>query len=132
MTLSEEQLKAIEARAAATPGPWAWDPAYGTFMHGPECQMVCDSKEPDYHIRIRGVGANLPQEDNASFIAHSREDIPALIAEVRRLRTENTKQRTGLCIPCYRENVDPDCDDDPDDEHFVNSCSVCGQDQEGI
>ena len=33
------------------------------------------------------------REANAAFIAHAREDVPALVAEVRRLRTENAALR---------------------------------------
>jgi hypothetical protein len=74
-------LEAIRARAeAATPGPWeassapdypqgntlGWD-----VMAAPRCVVA---------------GAPLPQND-AAFIAHSREDVPKLLAEVERLRS---------------------------------------------
>ncbi len=70
-------LDAIKARAeVATPGPWEWD--YETLF----------SEESDpvlrfYHERQAYAGADL------IFIAHSRADVDALIAEVERLRAMN-------------------------------------------
>lgn len=66
--INAEQLNAIKERAAkATPGPW-------------------------YHNRHNEIstpnGARLAQTVtglDAEFIAHAREDVPALVAEVERL-----------------------------------------------
>jgi hypothetical protein len=76
-------LDAIEARAnAATPGPWKVNKrghiGGGEFGTDP---VVINGEgiEPFFEL-----GASGP--DNSSFIAHARQDIPALIAEVRRLR----------------------------------------------
>lgn len=60
---------------AATPGPWrrelikviAW-----------KSHVICDLAST--------MGKYEPEEANAEFIAHAREDIPALLAEVARLR----------------------------------------------
>ena len=82
-------LTAIEARAkAATPGPWWTRPDYG-------CDNACvywNSDRPDV---INGSTESTLIYDegghsvaDAEFIAHAREDIPALIAEVRRLEGE--------------------------------------------
>lgn len=65
MLLTPEQLKEIEQRAeAATAPPWAI-PGHsfeGTLIHFYQ----------------------MPNQADSEFIAHAREDVPALIAEVRR------------------------------------------------
>jgi len=90
--MTDEELAAIKARAeAATPGPWECRNAAGTRhdgivtrIHrvrqrhtsgptGPSALLV----ESDNHA----LGCD--QEDaNTEFIAHAREDIPALLAEL--------------------------------------------------
>jgi hypothetical protein len=74
--MTNDELTTIEARAtAATREPWVVGDAYlpvslsavsvyGMGMEVAECQMPADG----------------------AFIAHARVDVPALIAEVRRLR----------------------------------------------
>lgn len=45
-----------------------------------------------YEIKSEGNGmviAELPCETDAQFIAHAREDVPRLVAEVERLRNDN-------------------------------------------
>lgn len=81
----ELDLDAIEARAnAATEGPWMVMPP----LCGPDGQgvyqesslgPVCEVGDP--YPR----GDNRPQE-SMDFIAAARTDVPALVAEVRRLR----------------------------------------------
>ncbi|MED3650001.1 hypothetical protein [Heyndrickxia sporothermodurans] len=83
MTLNNEQLEAIRKRAeAATEGPWELD-------------------EDDFGLwnrngrnYIGSIGKSMADSD-AEFIAHAREDVPALLslvaqqrAEVERLRNE--------------------------------------------
>ncbi|KYG89020.1 hypothetical protein A0U40_13415 [[Bacillus] sp. KCTC 13219] len=83
-------IEAIKERVAkATPGPWIIEPE----KCGPEGQGVfetdsfgCICEVGDPYPR----GNNRPQE-NMEFIAHAREDVPALIAEVERLKTELAK-----------------------------------------
>lgn len=73
--MSDLDLEAIEARAkAATPGPWVVGP--GAFWN-----YVVGSDEHGDH-------AGAQEKEDAAFIAASREDVPALVAEVRRLRAE--------------------------------------------
>lgn len=69
MPMKPEQLAEIEARAnAATDGPWV---------------LGSSGNVPD--ISYYGSGwAGVTKDEK--FIAHSRTDIPALIAEVRRLQ----------------------------------------------
>ncbi len=70
--MTDEELDHLEALAnAATEGPWTWD----TYI-------------------VRADGRPIITADSAMdarFIAASREAVPALIAEVRRLRLLNTK-----------------------------------------
>jgi hypothetical protein len=83
--MNEQRLAEIEARAnAATPPPWLAVPR--------------DSTLPPEHEGLSGLGWDIegPPEPqlrgqfargaDARFIAESRVDVPALIAEVRRLR----------------------------------------------
>jgi hypothetical protein len=68
-----DRLDEIEARAnAATDGPWRarrWD-------------YFC---EVDYNIETSAPScvADLSDPDDADFIAHAREDVPALVAALR-------------------------------------------------
>lgn len=77
--MTPEELNTIEKRANdASDGPWkfeyewvdtsALDPTASYVVHGP-LETVVD----------------IGYEEDAVFIAHAREDVPALIAEVRRL-----------------------------------------------
>lgn len=80
--MESEELAEIEARAnAATPGPWETHVTYCviTLRYGDDGYLVADcgaSESPDCC------------EGNAPFIAHARTDVPALVAEVRRLTAE--------------------------------------------
>jgi hypothetical protein len=77
--MTDLDIAAIEARArSATPGRWEfvpWHVAEGpSNVRAPEGWVICETSS----------------DDNAYFIAKAREDIPALIAEVNRLREENS------------------------------------------
>lgn len=76
--LTNEQLAEIEARAAESfPGPWA---------HGPESHGVYAPGHQSPRMKPIVEEALSPSE--AIFIAHAREDIPALIAHIRELEAE--------------------------------------------
>ncbi|MFE9448332.1 hypothetical protein [Streptomyces sp. NPDC006739] len=77
-------LDQIEARAAAaTPGPWTTD--------GWEIYQGDGNSAPDL---MAWVGETCRADDydgsrnDAAFIAHAREDVAAMAAEIRRLRAE--------------------------------------------
>jgi hypothetical protein len=72
--MTNEQLDEIEARAnAATPGPWEVLNKWWVIPHG----------KSEWDGEICG---NVYQDGDSDFIAAARSDVPALVAEVRRLR----------------------------------------------
>lgn len=103
MSLSDADLAAMKEReAAATPGPWrlrdlaaeAWS------VNSPEGL-------------IETFYGNKP---NAEFIAHAREDVPALVAEVEALRADNERKTQALVRTVAHEAelvalLDPDNDE---------------------
>lgn len=83
--LSAEELAETRRRCdAAAPGPWRAveaDPAWGGIGYdvlGLD-KGTCDCPDAD-------DPAMLEDEADAVFIAHAREDVPRLLAEVKRLR----------------------------------------------
>jgi hypothetical protein len=70
-----ENLEVIEARAAAaTPGPWVVhtsDGSWDIYEGVPATVLILSAHR---------------HEQDAMFVAHARADIPALVAEVRRLK----------------------------------------------
>jgi hypothetical protein len=79
--VTDEELAAIEARAAkATPGPWEWndnDPPRGPDRFNVDLSVG----ESDQHIYV-----DAPRIEDIEFVEHARQDVPTLVAEVRRLR----------------------------------------------
>lgn len=88
--MNEAELKAIEKRAnAADCGPWTYEdgmiswPAPGTSCG----ETITDGvHEHDHECEIVDSFLSFTRTENGAFIAHARTDVPALIAEVRRLR----------------------------------------------
>ena len=94
--MTEEELAAIERRAAAaSPGPWLdgwdYDENEGHFIlantDGGELFSMAevlpvDIFNPCHQVEAKHLRAT------ADFIAAAREDIPALLAECRRLREQ--------------------------------------------
>lgn len=91
--MTNEELTAIEARAnAATLGPWA------THDQGREDYSICrDNGNNTCCPLFERIGRDDDGIDGA-FIAAARVDVPALIAEVRRLRVlaDGLKEVIGL------------------------------------
>lgn len=87
--MTDEELQAIEARAnAATLGPWAASEFIG---HTGGCVLARIDDEGDTariaETRWRWSALGMWQHKaNLEFIASARQDIPALVAEVRQLR----------------------------------------------
>lgn len=102
--LDDEQLEAIRQRVdAATPGPWMAANEHGNLP--PEsspawcvCQMRPGYENMEGQVDDRGrrdgwlrdvaetPGRKHEYDHDAEFIAHAREDVPALLREVDRLR----------------------------------------------
>lgn len=88
-------LNALEALCErATKGPWTFVPWH--IAEGPS------------EVRA-GAGwllCGLPSDDDAAFIAASREAIPALVAEVRRLREALVEAESFimLAVPHYAQD----------------------------
>jgi len=77
--MTEQELKEIEARAnAATPGRWKIQ----RDSTGNLCGIIQTN-----HV-TRDVWPIPRTQDDIRFIACARQDVPALIAEVRRLRED--------------------------------------------
>lgn len=77
--LSDSELDAIEARAnAATQGPW-------TVGRGDVIAKTWGWYELDVCASV-DAAANLQEEADVIFIAHAREDVPALATELRSAR----------------------------------------------
>ncbi|MEV6737917.1 hypothetical protein AB0N14_13680 [Streptomyces sp. NPDC051104] len=88
MSTTPLNLDAIEARAnAATPGPWMAD---GHEIYGSGCGVLDIEQWKAETLRIEDPeGAKA----DAEFMAHARTDVPALAAEIRRLRAELAELR---------------------------------------
>ena len=75
--ITPEELDAMEARAsAATAGPWV------SFVEGR------DHESGSSFIRTSGPDIELfgATDADQDFVANSRQDLPKLIAEIKRLR----------------------------------------------
>ncbi len=84
--LSEDELDAIDRRAAsASKGPWRSFIEGRDHMSGDDFIRLGDEHdaELDMYVSLDGVPAAAADLD---FIAHARQDVPRLLAEVRRLR----------------------------------------------
>jgi hypothetical protein len=108
--LTDDDLAAIEARVnAATPGPWE---AEGSLVWGPEqstrggwgamrTESDGEGRAPLGDFNDGEYTASLRAEQDATFTAHAREDVPALLAEVRRLR-EIEQAARDYCVAAER------------------------------
>jgi hypothetical protein len=76
--MHKEEIEAIKRRCeAATRGPWKLTPLMSRNMRNPSAYLVT---MPD------GINSSDLLKNDAEFIAASREDVPALLAEVEKLR----------------------------------------------
>jgi hypothetical protein len=80
--MTPKQLTEIESRAnAATAGPWESENTdYYELIFSPHAKIGSTDWDEENDVDGEQCAAN------GDFIAHARADVPALIAEVRRLR----------------------------------------------
>ncbi|MGH9225799.1 MAG: hypothetical protein ACRD2W_18895 [Acidimicrobiales bacterium] len=84
--IEDNELDDMEMRAAAaTPGPWRdFIEARDDFSGNDFIETGGGGDgQPDMYVRLEAAPA--PAAD-LEFIAHARQDVPRLVAEVRRLR----------------------------------------------
>lgn len=115
--LTEQQLDEIEARAqAATDGPWeasphqhhadgcrclsCYDDPTGWQLDHPnalDCEELVVETVNDFgRARASCDAGPLLSYQDANFAAHAREDVPALVAEIRRLRALAAEEAPGV------------------------------------
>jgi len=92
LALSVERLNEIAARAdAATAGPWctdSWEIYQGTEYQPGISQWIGET--------CRGTSSPEQDRADAEFVAAARADVPALVAEVRRLLAERHSTNESL------------------------------------
>lgn len=86
--MTSEELQAIKERVEkATPGEWFYD-SYTVCTDeilGDDGELI-ETVTLDYADRHGDV--HFKEEADAQFVAHARQDVPALISEVERLEKE--------------------------------------------
>lgn len=93
MTSEPLDLDAIRARLdAACPGPWkVYNGNEGSVDYGPLWAVANDAfhnPPEDDDTPWIAVDVHTGLQADAEFIAHARQDIPALLAEIDRLRAD--------------------------------------------
>ena len=84
--MTDEQLQAIKARCeAATPGTWETNRL--TYIDN-DVEVNAGKRRYPIALCYSTGPRDMSQVFNADFIAAAREDVPALIAEVERLRAQ--------------------------------------------
>ena len=95
--MTAADLDAIEQRAnAATEGSWEYDGCGEIIQHFslPEpWATVVSTDVACMAYCYGGSAAGVERDEDAEFIAHARDDVPALLAEVRRLRAMEQRVR---------------------------------------
>jgi hypothetical protein len=100
--LTDEQVATIQERAAkATPGPWSEDDGdghyYGIFVDETGEGLAYLMEPSGQHSYKRLPLSNERQHrPNAAFIAHARDDVPALLADRRTLTATIERMRGAL------------------------------------
>lgn len=103
MSLSDQagsavpDLDAIEVRANAARGDWwEWDGRDIARCYGDRDDPATDTLLCYRRLPTPDTEAMFRSDADADFIAHSREDVPALIAHIRALRAEVARLRAAL------------------------------------
>jgi hypothetical protein len=90
--IADRELDEIEQRAhAASPAPWEAFIEARDHTAGDDFIRIggFDDAQPDMYIQhyLGASPVRVPDAD-LDFIAHARQDIPRLVAEIRRLRAD--------------------------------------------
>lgn len=89
--MTKEQIDAIRARIdAATPGPWLVDSCLDVYteqVREIDHDIGIELYKTVYSHHTAGPEGTQPWHDT-HFMAHAREDVPALLAEVERLTAD--------------------------------------------
>ena len=109
--LTSEELQAIRVRAEkASEGPWDVDVP---IDYCTDCKNKYEIVQSA--LFLSPIVAELNDVDDAEFIAHAREDIPKLLAEIERLKSkydhlkiyiENSEATCEICGDYFMPNVD--------------------------
>jgi hypothetical protein len=114
--LSAEELAEIRARCeAATPGPWSW--LCEDLADHPGQTSACACLYGDGErvnpatgdltiVLVADLDGTTPSGADMDFVRHARHDIPALLAEIDRLRTAITEH--------HAQKADDRCIEDDD------------------
>jgi hypothetical protein len=100
--MPDARLEEIQARAdAATLGPWRNEPG----SSGPDNE---GNPWPADYVAAAGIRRRfqVPTVADAAFIAHARQDVPDLLAEVELLRNDNAALVSAAQI--YLDSLDAD------------------------
>lgn len=82
MEITDQELQAIQQRyERASPGPWRSMIEGRDHTSGSSFIMTGRSESRGSDIELSGATT-----EDQDFIAHARQDIPRLLAEIRRLR----------------------------------------------
>lgn len=101
MNLSD-RLDAIKSRSEkATSGPWTDMFIGGPF--NPRVDIYTVGREGSHHIEVKVkdefVQSGFYKKGDAKFIAHSRQDIPLLLALVENYREALEFSKSGCLVP---------------------------------
>ena len=90
--LTNEELTQIKERAEkASKGPWDVDVPVDYCTNCKNGYEIVQSE-----LFLAPIVAELRIREDAEFIAHAREDVPKLVAEIEALRMENQRYRKAL------------------------------------
>ncbi len=125
--MTEERLKELEELMEwATHGPWYAKPGCSCgHNHNPEVAMLeTEAIHPQLHAPPPIVWHGVPfregevccihmESEDAQFCAAARNEMPELIAEIRRLREENEKLKSAIITAAARKAArDPEAWED--------------------
>lgn len=89
--ISEDDLRVIEVRTElASPGPWSAFVEGRDHVSGDDFIRIGDDQGASFDMYVTlstsGDAVTPASEQNLDFIAHARQDVPRLVAEIRRLK----------------------------------------------